>query len=95
MKGRQNYLCPRRLERALQQANELFTGPETKRGETFGGMGAHDARRFAERSIGRILIRKYGHKSVASRTSVRKRRVAATRVVSITTRESVSKRLIS
>jgi len=28
MKGRQNYLCPRRLERALQQANELFSGPE-------------------------------------------------------------------
>jgi len=28
IKGRQNYLCPRRLERALQQANELFTGPE-------------------------------------------------------------------
>src|SRR5262245_60126767 len=28
MKGRQNYLCPRRLERALQQAKELFTGPE-------------------------------------------------------------------
>src|SRR2546421_271491 len=28
MKGRQNYICPRRLERALQQANELFTGPE-------------------------------------------------------------------
>src|SRR5947209_2947207 len=28
MKGRQNYLCPRRLERALQQRNELFTGPE-------------------------------------------------------------------
>src|SRR3954453_20969583 len=28
MKGRQNYLCPRRLERALQQATELFTGPE-------------------------------------------------------------------
>src|SRR5437667_6804154 len=28
MKGRQNYLCPRRLERALQQVNELFTGPE-------------------------------------------------------------------
>ena len=30
VKGRQNYLCPRRLERALQQANELFTGPEQK-----------------------------------------------------------------
>ncbi len=28
MKGRQNYLCPRRLDRALQQQNELFTGPE-------------------------------------------------------------------
>src|SRR4029434_5115611 len=28
MKGRQMYLCPRRLERALQQQNELFTGPE-------------------------------------------------------------------
>jgi ATP-dependent DNA helicase DinG len=28
MKGRQNYLCPRRLERALQQANELFSGGE-------------------------------------------------------------------
>src|SRR5213596_2763457 len=28
MKGRQNYLCPRRLERALEQANEFFTGPE-------------------------------------------------------------------
>src|ERR1700675_3260647 len=28
MKGRQNYLCPRRLERALQSATELFTGPQ-------------------------------------------------------------------
>ncbi len=28
MKGRQNYICPRRLERALQSPNELFTGPE-------------------------------------------------------------------
>src|SRR6202030_206652 len=28
MKGRQNYICPRRLERALQSASELFTGPE-------------------------------------------------------------------
>ena len=28
MKGRQNYLCPRRLERALQQAQELFTTSE-------------------------------------------------------------------
>jgi ATP-dependent DNA helicase DinG len=28
MKGRQNYLCPRRVERALQNEQELFTGPE-------------------------------------------------------------------
>src|SRR5213596_4260814 len=28
MKGRQNYLCPRRVERALQQAAELFTTSE-------------------------------------------------------------------
>src|SRR5438105_4041900 len=28
MKGRQNYLCPRRLERALQSEQELITGPE-------------------------------------------------------------------
>lgn len=28
MKGRQNYVCPNRLQRALQQANDLFTGPE-------------------------------------------------------------------
>src|SRR4051795_4324262 len=27
MKGRQNFVCPRRLEKALQQAKELFTGP--------------------------------------------------------------------
>ena len=28
MKGRQNYLCPRRLERAMQSANELFNTTE-------------------------------------------------------------------
>src|SRR5580704_15585164 len=28
MKGRQNYICARKLERALQSAKELFTGPE-------------------------------------------------------------------
>lgn len=27
-KGRQNYLCPRRLERAMQSASDLFTSPE-------------------------------------------------------------------
>ena len=29
MKGRQNYVCPRRLQRALESSKELFTGPET------------------------------------------------------------------
>ncbi|HEY2102154.1 MAG TPA: helicase C-terminal domain-containing protein [Chthoniobacterales bacterium] len=28
MKGRQNYICPRRLERVLAQRGDLFTGPE-------------------------------------------------------------------
>jgi ATP-dependent DNA helicase DinG len=28
MKGRQNYVCPRRLQRAIQQANELFSTTE-------------------------------------------------------------------
>ncbi len=28
MKGRHNYVCPRRLERAFQSSKELFTGPE-------------------------------------------------------------------
>ncbi len=27
-KGRQNYLCPKRLERALSNSSDLFTGPE-------------------------------------------------------------------
>ncbi|MDP9291678.1 MAG: DEAD/DEAH box helicase, partial [Verrucomicrobiota bacterium] len=27
-KGRQNYLCPKRLDRAMQHASELFTSPE-------------------------------------------------------------------
>jgi ATP-dependent DNA helicase DinG len=28
IKGRQNYVCPRRLSRAREQQNDLFTGPE-------------------------------------------------------------------
>src|ERR1700745_2466048 len=28
MKGRPHYLCPRRLQRAIQSSKELFTGPE-------------------------------------------------------------------
>ncbi|MBU6402104.1 MAG: DEAD/DEAH box helicase, partial [Verrucomicrobia bacterium] len=30
LKGRQNYLCTRRLAKALQQADSLFTSPETQ-----------------------------------------------------------------
>src|SRR5256884_6803581 len=29
LKGRQNYLCTRRLHKAMQQADSLFTSPET------------------------------------------------------------------
>jgi ATP-dependent DNA helicase DinG len=40
MKGRQNYLCPRRLERALQQANELFTTSEKEELQQLAGWAA-------------------------------------------------------
>lgn len=36
IKGRQNYLCPWRLRRALEQQNELFTGPEQNELERIG-----------------------------------------------------------
>src|SRR4030095_12856327 len=39
MKGRQNYVCPRRLERALQNSKELFTGPETNELERIADRG--------------------------------------------------------
>ena len=41
MKGRQNYLCPRRLERALAQRTDLFTGPEQKELERIGDWATH------------------------------------------------------
>ena len=53
MKGRQNYLCPRRLERALQQADELFTTSEAGGAGAARRLGADDEGRFAERSAGR------------------------------------------
>src|SRR5205085_2323014 len=43
MKGRQNYLCPRRLERARQQQNELFTGPEQNELERIADWAARTA----------------------------------------------------
>jgi ATP-dependent DNA helicase DinG len=43
MKGRQNYLCPRRLDRALQQQNELFTGPEKSELERIADWAARTA----------------------------------------------------
>ena len=49
MKGRQNYLCPRRLERAMQNGQELFTGPGEQRAEANRRMGADDAGRLAQR----------------------------------------------
>src|SRR6267154_6811804 len=41
MKGRQNYLCPRRLERALQQQSDLFTGQEQKELERIADWATH------------------------------------------------------
>src|SRR6266513_2584996 len=41
MKGRQNYVCPRRLERALQSSKELFTGPETNELERIADWATH------------------------------------------------------
>ena len=39
-KGRQNYLCPRRLSRARMQTGELFTGPEQSELEAIALWGA-------------------------------------------------------
>src|SRR5947208_5328466 len=41
IKGRQNYICPRRLRRALDQQNELFTGPEQIELERISEWAAH------------------------------------------------------
>ena len=41
MKGRQNYVCPRRLERALAQRTDLFTGPEQKELERIADWATH------------------------------------------------------
>ena len=53
MKGRQNYLCPRRLQRAIQSANELFNTTEAGGPGAAGGLGAHDNGWDAERSAAR------------------------------------------
>lgn len=39
LKGRQNYLCPRRLERAMQNSADLFTSPETEELKRIGEWG--------------------------------------------------------
>src|SRR5438067_4074547 len=40
MQGRQNYICPHRLQRALQQGNDLFTGPEQNELQTIADWAA-------------------------------------------------------
>ncbi len=52
MKGRQNYLCPRRLERAMQQAGELFTTSEQAELERI----ADWARRTTDGSLSDLAI---------------------------------------
>lgn len=41
MKGRQNYLCPRRLQRTLAQRTDLFTGPEQNELERLAEWATH------------------------------------------------------
>ena len=51
IKGRQNYVCPRRLLRAREQQNDLFTGPEQNELEEISALGGANARRDAERFV--------------------------------------------
>ena len=49
IKGRQNYLCPRRLERALQQSTELFTTSEQSELQQIADWAQNDERRLDQR----------------------------------------------
>ena len=51
IKGRQNYVCPRRLLRAREQQNDLFTGPEQNELEEIAALGGANTRRHAERFV--------------------------------------------
>jgi ATP-dependent DNA helicase DinG len=53
MKGRQNYLCPRRLQRAIQSAERTLQYHRTGGPGAAGGLGAHDNGWDAERSVPR------------------------------------------
>ena len=80
MKGRQNYLCPRRLERALQNAKELFTGPERSELQRL----AEWARTTRDGSLSDFPsspIQKSGRRSAAKRTSAPRKPAARTRAV--------------
>jgi ATP-dependent DNA helicase DinG len=78
MKGRQNYLCPRRLERALQQQNELFTGLEQNELTKL----AEWSRTTREVICRSSLIRRFGSKFAANRISVREKAADSNRTVS-------------
>ena len=60
MKGRQNYLCPRRLERALQNEQELFTGPERSELQRLAEWARDNARWIAQRSVRRTRSKSLG-----------------------------------
>ena len=85
MKGRQNYLCPRRLDRALQIAQELFTGPSKANCSDWPSGRAQPA---MDRSVicRSNPIQKFGCKFAAKRTSAPKRPAARIRAVSISRR---------
>ena len=87
MKGRQNYLCPRRLERALQNEQELFTGPERSELQRL----AEWAGTTRDGSLSDLSIEpdpKVWARCAARRISALKRPVAKIRVVSISRPEN-------
>jgi ATP-dependent DNA helicase DinG len=81
MKGRQNYLCPRRLERALQQAGELFTTSE--QAELMRISDWARTTTTARSAISRSSrTRRSGGRFVARRTSARRRLAGRAAIVS-------------
>ena len=91
IKGRQNYLCPRRLDRALEQANEFFTGPEQNELNRL-AKWARTTRDGSLSDLASSPIQKYGRKSAAKRTSAHKKRAGRTRAVFISKRANVCSR---
>ncbi len=68
-KGRQNYLCATRLDRAIQHASELFTTPEIAELQRIREWSLADEGRHAQRFHRRARSRRSGRRYAASSTS--------------------------